>query len=324
MNDPVKHHYLTIFYLNRWAGEGEDKEVFRFWRPNGDKLISGCASPKRSAFEKHLYSVHTPNRPPNPAMEKDFMSRLDSDAAVALGFLKDRLPASKWEPRYRSAWSRFISAQLIRTPSEVAQLKSLVKEPSEKITPGLKEAYEMNRPDGAPESVDDYLATLESHEVDHFALGILRQCMDNPRIGQFINNMHWKVLDFEGCGVPLLTSDSPVWMNPAFAEPDPAIVMPIGPTSLFVATRDTETMLRIEAQNRRQRAKEVNRAIVQHAVNFVFGEKLTMNDKTKAFVQRHFATQRPSTPMERIAVEHGHRIVAEDSPLRSLNNEVED
>lgn len=322
MSNPVDHHYLPVFYLKRWANK--DGKVFCFTRPYGNEVKGKMVSPGGTGYEPHLYSVSTLEGPPNPIMEQGFMSRLDDEAAKALKLLEQRLPETKWDPRYRSAWSRYIWAQLIRTPSEVAQLKSLIKEPSEKITPGLKEAYELNRPESAPNNVDEYLTDLDQQKVDRFAIGTLRRSMDNPRIGRFINNMNWKVIDFENCGVPLITSDQPVWMNPAFAEPGPAIVMPIGPTNLFVATQDTETMRRIEAQSSRQIARSMNKASVQHAVKFVFAKDSTIDSKMRAFVQKHFATHRQSTPMERIAAKHGHGIVAEDSPLGSLNNEMKD
>lgn len=304
MSDPVDHHYLTIFYLNRWARE--DGKVLRFSRPHGDKVVSKRVPPKGTAYEEHLYSMRTPDGPPIADMEREFMSRLDSEAAEALDLLEQELPELKWEKRLRSAWSRFVWAQSIRTPSEIAQLKSSVKEAWSEATPGLQEAYEAERPEGAPEGVDDWLAALDPHTEDRFALTIARQSMDHSGIGQIINNMHWKVLDFEGCGLPLLTSDRPVWMTTTLAEPNAFIQMPIGPSRLFVATRETKTMLRIAAQNRRQQAKNVNKLTVQHAVNFVFG----VDDKSAAFVQKHFATRRHSTHMERLAAMRGHRIVA--------------
>jgi len=163
---------------------------------------------------------------------------------------------------------------------------------------------------GAPESVDDYLATLDPYAEDRFALPIARRSMDHSGIGQIINNMRWKVLDFAGCGVPLVTSDRPVWMTATLAEPDAFIMMPLGPTRLFVATRETETMLRIAAQNRRQQAENLNKTYVCHAVKFVFG----VDGKTKDLVQKHFATRWHSTHMERLAAMHGHSIVTDNSP----------
>ena len=134
--------------------------------------------------------------------------------------------------------------------------------------------------------------------------------MDHSGIGQIINNMRWKVLDFAGCGVPLVTSDRSVWMTATLAEPDAFIMMPLGPTRLFVATRETETMLRIAAQNRRQQAENLNKTYVCHAVKFVFG----VDGKTKDLVQKHFATRWHSTHMERLAAMHGHSIVTDNSP----------
>lgn len=137
--------------------------------------------------------------------------------------------------------------------------------------------------------------------------------MDHDGIGQIINNMRWKVLDFEGCGFPLLTSDRPVWMTTTLADTDAFIMMPIGPTRLFLATREAATMLRIDAQKRRQQAKKLNKITVQHAVGFVFGG----DNKMEPFVQKHFATRRISTHMERYAAMRGHTIVADDSPLKT-------
>lgn len=239
------------------------------------------------------------------------MSRLDSEAAGALDLLEQGLPESKWEQRLRSAWSRFLWAQSIRTPSEIAPLKLSVKESWCAATLGLQEAYEAERPDGAPESVDDCLATLDPHTEDRFGLTIARQSMDHSSIGQIVNKMSWKVLDFEGCGIPLLTSDRPVWMTTTLVETDAFILMTIAPNRLFVATRETETMLRIAAENRRQQAKNMNKTTVQHAIKFVFG----VDDKMKAFVQKYFAARRHSTLMERLAAIRGHRIAAKDSPL---------
>lgn len=308
MSNPIDHHYLAIFYLNRWTGE--DGKVCRFSRPHGDTVVSKRTSPKGTAYEEHLYSMRTPDGPPIADMERKFMSRLDSEAAEALDLLEKGLPETKWERRLRSAWSRFIWAQSIRTPSEIAQLKSSVKEAWSAETPGLQEAYEAERPEGAPESVDEWLAALDSFSEDHFALTIARRSMDHPAIGQIINNMRWKVLDFDGCDIPLLTSDRPVRMTTTLAETDAFIMMPIGPNRLFVATRETQTMRRIAAQKRREQAKHLNKITVQHAVKYVFG----VDEKMIGFVRKHFAVRRHATQMERLAAMHGHTIVSDNNP----------
>lgn len=211
MSDPIRHHYLAIFYLERWAGEGS--LLCRFSRPYGDKIVSKRVSPRGTAYEEHLYSMHSASGLPVADMERDFMSRLDSEAAEALAQLEVSLPDSKWDNRLRSAWSRFVWAQSIRTPSEIAQLKSSVKEEWGKALPELQDRYAELRPDNAPEKVDDYYASCDPYIDDRFALSTASRLMDHPGIIETLNNMHWKVIDFAGCGIQLLTSDCPVWMR---------------------------------------------------------------------------------------------------------------
>ena len=307
MNESVDHHYLPRFYLKRWALE--DRKVCRFSRPHGDKVVSKRVSPRGTAYEEHLYSMRSSDGP-IADMERDFFSHLDSEAAKAMDLLEQGLPETEWKRRPRSAWSRFIWAQSIRTPSEVAQLKSSVKGPWSNSIPEWQEVYEAMRHDGAPECMNDYLAELGPYEEDLIALTTLRRCINNRGIGQTINDMRWNVLDFKDCGIPLLTSDRPVWMTP-LAKPDAFILMPIGPTRLFVATRETETMLHIRSRNRRQQAKYVNKVTVQHAVNFVFG----VDNKMESFVHKHFAARRRATYMERLAAKRGFSVIAKESPL---------
>lgn len=309
MNNPIDHHYLAVFYLSRWAGD--DGCICRFSRPWGHEVKTKRVVPKGTGYEEHLYSHRQPEGPPIPQMEKDFMSKLDSEAAIALGLLESNLPESHWESRFRSAWSRFIWTQFLRNPSEVAQLKSSVKEAWEAKVPGLQKVYEEQRGSHDPESVDDYLATLDPSHEDRFALKIARTLMDHSGIGQIINNMHWKVLDFDGCGIPLLTSDRPVWMTGTLTEEDAFLSMPIGPTRLFVATKTPNTLRRLTHQKRRQQAKNRNKLTAQHAVKLVYGQ----DDKMLGFIQKHLATKSHSTPIERLAAGYGHTIVSPSSPM---------
>jgi Protein of unknown function (DUF4238) len=128
--------------------------------------------------------------------------------------------------------------------------------------------------------------------------------MEHSGIVQLLSNMRWKVLDFTSCGIPLLTSDRPVWKTAALVEPDDFLFMPIGPSRLFVAANAVSSILRLQQQSRRELAKKVNKLTVQHAVNLVFGVDAGM----KSFVQKHFATKRHST------------IIADDSPSKLLTD----
>src|SRR5262245_57659585 len=111
MNEPVNHHYIPIFYLSRWVGE--DGRLCRFSRPNGNVVRAKRVVPKGTGFEPELYT--SKGLPPEKAqaMEKHFMAKLDNMAADALALLEAGLPESEWTSGPRSAWSRFILAQML-------------------------------------------------------------------------------------------------------------------------------------------------------------------------------------------------------------------
>jgi len=124
MNEPIDHHYVPVFYLSRW--EGSDGCICRFSRPYGDEVKAKRVVPKGTAFEPRLYE--TRGLPPEQAqtMERDFMAKLDRDAAEALALLEADLAEKEWTSAARNSWPRFLVAQMLRTPRDIAQLKSSV------------------------------------------------------------------------------------------------------------------------------------------------------------------------------------------------------
>jgi Protein of unknown function (DUF4238) len=303
MSEPLDHHYLPIFFLSRWAGH--DGRVCRFSKPAGNEVKAKRVSLRGTAFERGLYEIR--GLPPELAqtMEKDFMARLDASAAQALELLESGLPEKDWKSGPRSSWSRFMLTQMLRTPEDVAQLKSSVKQDWAKAVPELEEIYTARRSVTDPLTVGEYLKAQNPAEEDEFALSIARTLMDHPNIGQSLNNMHWQVLDVSNDDFSLLTSDRPIWMTLSITEEDAFISMPIGPRKLFTAAVNSSTQMRLRERSREQLVKEVNKLTTQHAVRFVYG----LDDKALPFVQKHMASKRHSTLLERVAAKHGHEIV---------------
>ena len=54
MSAPIRHHYLPVFYLARWAGD--DGKVCRFHRPYRDVVVSRL-TPEHTGFEDRLCSL---------------------------------------------------------------------------------------------------------------------------------------------------------------------------------------------------------------------------------------------------------------------------
>jgi hypothetical protein len=55
MNEPIDHHYLSIFYLSRWVGD--DGRLCRFSRPYGPEVKWKRITPKGTGFEPGLYAM---------------------------------------------------------------------------------------------------------------------------------------------------------------------------------------------------------------------------------------------------------------------------
>lgn len=311
MHEPIDHHYVPVFYLSRWRGD--DGCVCRFSRPHGDEVKAKRVVPKGTAFEPRLYEIR--GQPPELAqtMEKDFMAKLDSEAAEALELLESGLPEKDWISKPRSAWSRFILAQMLRTPEDIAQLKSSAKQDWAKALPELQSAYDAQRSQTDPATVAEYLARQEASETDEFAFSVARTLMNHRNICQLFNNMHWLVLDMPEDAYPLLSSDRPIWMTTSLTEDDAFIIMPIGPRKLLTAVVEPATQRKLKTRHRPLLAKTVNKLVVQHAVKYVYG----LTDGMLPFVQKHMASRRHSSLLERLAARRGHEVVAADLKEKS-------
>jgi hypothetical protein len=312
MDEPLDHHYLPVFYLSRWVGE-DDGRICRFQRMPTGVVKAKRVVPKGTGYEPRLYE--TRGLPPDKAqtMEKDFMAKLDNLAAQALVLLEQGLPEQAWTSGPRSAWSRFILAQMLRAPEDIAQLKSSVSEDWGKAIPQLQTAYDAGRSADMPATIGDYLRQQVPGETDEFALSIARTLMNHPKVCGLINNMHWHVIEIPPLETPLATSDRPVWTTTTLTEPDAFISMPIGPRRLFIAAPQASTLLRLKARPPGALAADRNKLAIQHAVKYAYG----VDDALLPLVQEHLGTRRHSSLLELMAATRDHKIVAADSPMAS-------
>jgi hypothetical protein len=308
MNEPIGHHYVPVFYLSRWAGS--DGRICCFSRPYRDEVKAKRVVPKGTAFEPRLYE--TRGLPPEHAqtMEKDFMAKLDSGAAEALALLEAGIAEEEWTDAARNSWSRFLLAQMLRAPCDIAQLKSSVAQEWNKETQKLSEGYTARRSPSDPPTFEEYIAQKNPAHADEFTFSIARTLMEHTRVCPLLSNMHWLVLQVPQETYPLLTSDHPVWMTATLTEDDAFLWIPIGPRRLFTATVKPETQHRLAARRRGELVKAVNRLTAQHAVKYVYGQ----TDGMLPFVQKHMSTRRHSTLLERVALKHSHEIVVPDQP----------
>ncbi|HWE86327.1 MAG TPA: DUF4238 domain-containing protein [Terracidiphilus sp.] len=304
MSEPKDHHYVPVFYLSRW--EGPDGCICRFSRPYGNEVKAMRVVPKGTAFEAELYRTH--GLPPDQAqtMEKDFMAKIDDDAAKALTLLEKGLPGKGLTSAARNGWSRFLVTQMLRAPRDIAQLKSSVKQDWNLNAKALRERYAAIKSSSDPATLEEYIARQNPAYEDEFAFSIARTLMEHSIICNLLNEMHWCVLDDPQECDPLLTSDNPVWMTPTLTKDDGFLWVAIGPRRLFAASVKPETQRRLQAQPRGELVKNINKITVQHAERFVYGQTEDM----LPFVQEHLSSRRHSTWLERLAAIRGHATVA--------------
>lgn len=309
VKEPVDHHYIPVFYLSRWVGA--DGRVCRFSRPTGNEVKAKRVVPKGTGFEPRLYEAH--GLPPEhaQAMERDFLAKLDSQAAEALQMLESGLPERDWTSHPRSCWSRFILTQMLRAPEDIAQLKASVAEAWAKEIPQMEKDYAARRTEADPPTIHEYLEQQRPGHADEFAFSIARTLMDHSAICPLLNNMHWLVLDVPDDEFSLLTSDRPIWRTASITTADALVTMPIAPRKLFTATTTLATQQRLKARRKRDLIKAVNKIVVQHAVKYVYG----LTDGMQPFIQKHMATKRHLSLLEGMAASRGDEIVAPDSPI---------
>jgi len=308
MNEPIRHHYVSVFYLSRW--EGSDGRICRFSRPYGDTVKVERVAPKGTAFEPRLYE--TKGLPPEHAqiMETDFMAKIDNDAANALTLLEKGLSVIELSDEARNSWSRFLVAQKYRTPRDISQLKSSVQQVWNRESRALRESYAARRSPTDPATLEEFCAQLNPSYADELALSVARTLMVHEGICNLLNKMRWCVLDVpEGCDW-LLTSDNPIWMTATLVGTDDFLLVAIGPRRLFVATVEPDTLYRIQAQRRCELVKIINKITVQHADRFVFGK----TEDALPFVQEYMSTRRHDTWLERHARMRDLEIVASANP----------
>jgi len=287
MSEPRDHHYLPLFYLEKWCGS--DGKVCRFSRPHAGRFAAERVFPKGTAYERDLYSL--PGLEPNraQAIEKRFLAPVDSDAAIALRLLESDPKDCEWTSKLRNAWTRFLMTLFLRSPQDVKQIKiSVAEEWAKLVDPEI-----VSTQTGIPAEKIRSMRLNSPEETGRHAMAILQSLMDHPSVGQVINNMTWSCVQIPSEARSLLTSDRPIWDTVTLAEPDAVICMPIGPKRLFVARASRYIQLR----STKDLAKGANKLVVRNARKYVFGT----DDKQAEFVAKHFGSAPNLSMLQRVA-----------------------
>ena len=255
-----KHHYIPVFYLHQWTAS--DGRVTAFKRHYGDKVVATPKPPTHTGYVRGLYWLEGAGPEIGNRLETIIMGNMDSNAAIAhRHILDDDLDGLPMIARI--AWSRFLVGLLIRSPAKVANIYRRM------VTPGTKEFKEISR-EFRRDFPNRHYRDVPSEVMKRAALLTLAKLCQNFEVEDLIRNMRWTVYDL---GLPELcffTSDRPIMMSNGLAKKGGYLAIPVSPRKLFLAFANSEIEAHFKSQSPWHIVDDVNLAVVQNAVEFVW------------------------------------------------------
>ena len=259
MSVPEKHHYLPVWYLDRWAKEGK---VMRFVRPRGAEhpLHMTLKPPSAICYERDLYAIPTEADPrERQRLEVDFYQRIDDRAAVAFTKI-DREEEGTGDDRV--AFAQFVLSLALRNPEVI------------------RHSREELRGRIGPEASECDIEDLLTAHVNTLLADIIQSPTSIERVGRM---KVFKIV-LNRARRSLLTSDRPTMLSMNVPGRDGFIVFPYGPDRLIVLANDQEVAQAFYSQDHNSLANAVNEAVVLQAKSVI----IACDDKERAFIEERF------------------------------------
>lgn len=266
MSNPKNHHHVAQFLLAGWCRP--DGKLAIYCRKNNQVVID-WHSPKYTAFEPLLYSVSALPPKDRQWVEREIMTKAVDDPAAKILHRLLTNDLGYFDSNDRAVWTRFILAQWVRSPEEIAKLRR-----EGRIA--LREELESNPEEYLSARADSVHATLPEW-VDANAPGldeifsmtqVLPSLINHNEACKIVINMRWEILNFTGAKIDLLTSDRPVVRLGSLNSRDCLITIPLDPERLFVASHYNRGFNRFAPE---KIVKAANRTSVTAARTRVYG-----------------------------------------------------
>lgn len=276
----MKHHFIPAFSLRPWAGS--DGLVCQMRLING-RVVGGRTHPNATGLERDLYKTDGLTAAEEHHLEENFFKPIDTAANQALQKMLAWDKAA-WTSEMRSAWTRYLLSLRFRNPDTVKDLKTHMIDIWSTARESIKKDFaKWRRPDD-PDTWEEFEKLLNPAAPHIGATNMVMRIVDNDRVGPTIFNMTWWVQKLVGSKVPLLTSDRPLDWPAGLANPKAYIALAISPDTIFVAANDPKMQHWAESQSHTQLAKDLNKAVVTQAREYVWGTDNSHID----FVRKHF------------------------------------
>jgi hypothetical protein len=301
-SNPKRHHYIPCFYLGRWKNSNGEV-VQASSKKHGFSFRA--VSPKATGFEYELYSLKGFDPEEAQSVETEFFSKhIDDKAAKVL----ERIEASNNSIRNldsgdREVWSQFLLSLLLRSPQDIATFRDWWPSEFGHILKMTAKAYAALA--GAEDSwaIECELRSGLSQYGELRQFVALSRLIQDEKIVTDVSNMHWDVITLDrSVNEEFLTSDRPVIRNSNIGADQGHIALPIGPRSLFVATKEIDYLNRIKNLSGRRLVLTSNRIVVGSAEKYVYRQVSDGNqeDVVVKFIRKWFGSDREIRLLQQI------------------------
>ena len=267
--------------MARWTSA--DGRLTEYRRPHGN-LTSKRKFPAQTGYITDLYAnTNKANPVERQALELLFLQRIDGAASEAVLHLETH-GAKPNDTTLRDAWTRFLMSLMHRSPERVKYLSAKVRDyESAILNPDLREKYASLRGESDPAEFEEWLATAPPLTPD-LITGLLKVLVDNARIGETLNEMHWSVCTLSSPLFGFLSGDHPIILSDGVGHLRGFVGLAISPTQLFLAAHDREVIDAFRTQKDTALEKAINDACARQSHHVI----IARDDAQRAFIDRRF------------------------------------
>ncbi|TIX91566.1 DUF4238 domain-containing protein [Rhizobium sp. P44RR-XXIV] len=269
-----QHHYIPKFYSKRWIGK--ENKLIR-WSVARGEIKPEPVHPSGTGYLTDLYTLRGFGDV-GPEIESLFFEPVDGHASKALAKMIKFGDSAHWTERLRSAWTVFILSLEMRMPEDLEILRAKWPALMEAWSAQAEGRYSNIRKEADPTTYREYRSLLPPSEDEKLLFDALMKMINNPTLGQFINNMFWDVIDTSAAGIQLLTSDRPIIRSNGIVGDHGHIVIPISPNRIFAASNTIAARATFKSMPITQLINEVNLRVVRSAAKFVYSTDIIHQD----------------------------------------------
>ncbi len=280
----AEQHYVPRFLLEDWQSAPDKKLTSMRW--DRGKIVASRFKAKAVAKRRHLYSTSR-SSVSDVQIERDFLGPyVDTPAALVHQKLLKPGSLPKLSANEKSIWSRFLVAQLFRSPPMIAALRERGEEVLVQQVTEHPEAYEAIRGDSTEGTLEEWTRSHIPDAFEDIAMYALPALVASKKISGDMLTGKWAVRYVGRARFNLLICEQPLLLMGPLPHGDElrdVIALPLSPRTCFLRCRDDETLARALGCSENAFVREINGGTMVQATTYVYAT----DDLQRSFVAEH-------------------------------------